>query len=323
MRFFLSIAALLGLACGLQAAPQTDSLKAKVQHLIHRVHLDSLVENRKAAFEALKPALQELLQSPKSFEREWNIEGISELRAQDNKVKVFSWQLFVHKDSYLYGGIIQTAEGKLYPLTDKTAEAKPVHLSKLKPETWHGALYYNILTFEHKGKPMYLLLGLHSHNFQHRRKLIEVLHFGGPGGAPRFGEGVLEQKNPQGKIVKINRLVIEYSAAVSATLNWSPADKMIIYDHLVEDYPLPGAGPANVPDGSYIGLKLDKEVWTHVDMPHEYTYDRSTSWNNPTAPLDHAIFNEKTKQKDIFGRRRQTSKKSTDKQPDFQMKAPR
>lgn len=308
MRIPSIIGLFLGSLMSLFAQPDSLSIyKKQAQEQMDSLRLSQLQAVRMQAFDALEKTLLLALGQAGSFDLDLELEGLSELRPKDNAFRILSWQLYIDKDSYRYGGLLQKADGTCYSLQDKSEEVNPLLFAKLKPENWHGALYYNIREFEHKGKKKYLLFGLNSYSFLHRRKLLEVLHFGGPGGSPRFGERLIEIPDGRGGRRMVSRFVMQYSAAVSVSLNYSAEDNMIVYDHLVQGNPVPDAGPANVPDGSYCGLRLSKKgIWEYVDMAYEYNYDRRTSWDNPTAPMeDNPLFDKKRKERDIFGRRKQ------------------
>jgi hypothetical protein len=308
LRFFL-ICLSSGLPSLAQAtdrdSTELSQLKAAIEAQAYTLQQDSSQASRLAAAQQLDSLMKVLLKDPKTFGQAQQIEGISCQSAPDGAFQIYTWQVRWDENTYRYGGIIQNKEGKLFPLTDKSYEAKPVQLVHLNAKNWHGALYYRILDFEHDGKKMYLLFGYNVLSAIHRRKVLEVLYFD-RGDQPRFGQKVIQVKDGSGRMQWVSRMVMDYAATSVANLNYSASDKMIIFDHLV-DHAADETGGAAVTDGSYCGLKLVKGKWEYVDMPYPYQYDRNTSWSNPTAPIEKPLFDKNTK-RDIFGKKKRNNR---------------
>ncbi len=263
---------------------------------------DAETQPRLDAHDSLFNTLQIALMMPEAdtclFEN--RLKGISVQRAPKGKFSIFTWQLFVDDSSYRYGGMIRMDDGKIFRLTDKANEVKQPFTTRLRHDNWYGALYYKMLPFTHNDKEMYLLIGYNAHSFFTRRKLIDVLYF--ENDKPRFGYNVLQMKDGMGKVRGVQRFIMEYSASVTVSLNYSEADKMIIYDHLIGGSPIEGGGMTNVPDGSYCGLKLEKGNWVYIDKLHEDNYDPKDPNSVVPLPVDKPLFNENTKKRNIFGR---------------------
>lgn len=294
------------------ANPPADSSQLlhyanKINTLAETLRTDTLLENRQAAFDSLTTHWQKALACEGSFKFDFSqyVQGISMLTPSDSTFRIYTWQLFVNDTTYQYGGIVHTAKGASFPLTDKSDEHRQPHTLRLKHTDWHGALYYRLIPFEHNKKQMYLLMGYDAFDFLVRRKVLDVLFF--ENNKPKFGYNVIEMKDSRNQIRTVQRFILEYSASVSVTLNYSDAEDMVLYDHLIWGKPIEGKGSANIPDGSYCGLKLEKGVWKYVDKVHKDDYDPATSWNNPTAPIPHPVFDKEEKQRDIFGRNKKRS----------------
>lgn len=288
------------------------STAVQMSSLMNIVRTNKSLEARKTASADLEKLLQETLELKHSYDHDFaDLEGVSLLQPADKAFRIFTWQLYVDKDHYKYHGFIQTKEGKVFPLTDGSDNMRTVEFMTLRHTDWYGALYYNLQSFKHEGKEAYLLCGFDAFSFYNRRKVLDVLYFDG-NGKPRFGKSVLQMKDGRGQIRKVKRFLMEYSASVNVTLNYSEEQEMILYDHLIYGSPIANAGPSSVPDGSYCGLKLDRSgMWTFVDKVHK---------DDPNNVLVNAAsFKEamqdgqnqkkesarnKKQQKDLFGRQR-------------------
>lgn len=278
--------------------------EAAMRGLIQDVLTNKNLKIREEASQELEELLEKTLNQKGSLEHDFSeLKGVSITQPEDKALRIFTWQLYVDKDHYQYRGFIQTKEGKVYRLQDKSDDMRTVEFSILKPENWYGALYYNMKEFKSEGKTMYLLFGYDAFDFYNRRKLLDVLYFDNSG-RPRFGKTVLEMKDGSGRMRKVKRFVMEYSSSVNVTLNYSKEQDMIIYDHLIYGSPIKGAGPSNVPDGSYSGMQLGKDgAWKYIDKVHK---DDPENILVDATSYERMIQSEKEqpkkKKKDLFGR---------------------
>lgn len=303
--------ALLGLCLAWSSqATDVDTVDLKdaelmMKGLVLEVLQNKNLEVRQDASNQLATLLEKALNQKGSFEYPFDkVQGVSILTTDDQAVRIFTWQLYIDKDHYQYLGFIQTKDGKVYPLKDKSDDMRTVEFSSFKPSYWYGALYYHQETFKHDGKPAYLLFGYDAYDFYNRRKLLDVLYFDASG-RPRFGKTVLEMKDGRGQMRQVKRFVMEYSASVNVTLNYDDEAGMVVFDHLIYGSPIKSAGPTNVPDGSYCGLKLTKNgTWVYVDKVHK---DDPNNVLIDATSYQTMIVNgqkEKKKKEDIFGRKK-------------------
>lgn len=288
---------------------QWHSKAVQMSSLMNIVRTNQSLEARQTASADLEKLLLETLERNGSYDYAFaELKGISVLQPEDKRFKIFTWQLYVDKEHYKYHGLIQTKEGKIFPLTDGSDEMRTVEFMTLRHTDWYGALYYNIKAFKHEGQDAYVLFGFDAYSFYNRRKLLDVLYFDG-NGKPRFGKNVLQMKDGRGQIRKVKRFVMEYSSSVNVTLNYSKEQDMIIYDHLIYGSPIANTGPSSVPDGSYCGLQLKRSgMWTFIDKVHKDNPKNilvnATSYES--ALIDGQEQKKKKKnQKDLFGRQRQ------------------
>ena len=154
------------------------------------------------------------------------------LKSPDKKFRVFSWTLRFDDGSYrYYGAIHMDKEGaaQLIPLYDYSKQIlfNEVEDSLHGPESWFGALYYDIMKLKHKGQVYYILLGWDGNNSFSSKKIIEVFRFNEDGqlvlGAPIF--------EVDGEIKY--RRVFEFNNQYSMMLKLIPKSKMIVFDYLV------------------------------------------------------------------------------------------
>lgn len=283
-----------------QSAPDSASMaayQAQAQALITDVLTNQDQAQRLKASDSLELLMQEVLAQPGSFHYAFDgLEGISMQTPEDKAFRLFTWQLYVDKEDYQYKGFIQMPDQRVIRLNDDSDNMKSPDFFSYGPQEWYGALYYNMRPFEHEGETMYMLFGYDAYSFFDRRKLIDVLHF--KNGQPVFGAPVIEVKDAMGRMREVHRFLMQYSASVSVSLNWSREEKMIVFDHLIQVNVIKGAGPSNVPDGSYSGLKYKKGRWEFVDKVYHRISEKPL--------MEKPLFDNDSKQpkRDIMGRPR-------------------
>lgn len=293
------------------AHPTTDSIhwqaeSQRLSQLMHLVLTDTSKTVRQSTSDRIEKDLEGLLQEPGAYDYAFSdLKGISVLQPESKAFRIFTWQLYLEDNSYRYKGLIQTKDGKLYPLTDGSDDMRTVEFSTYRHKEWYGALYYNLQAFKHEGQECYLLFGYDAYSFYNRRKVLDVLYFDDKGD-PRFGKAVLEMKDGRGQIRTVKRMLLEYAASVNVSLNYIEAEKVVKYDHLIYGAPIPGGGPSSVPDGSYCGLRFNARTgtWQYIDKlyeddPNNVLID-ATSYGKMVQDGN----DRKRKKKDLFGRMR-------------------
>ncbi len=270
---------------------------------------DSLRENRITAADQFCQALTTTLQQKGSFNYPFEaIKAVSIQYPADSTFRIFTWQLYVDKNDYRYGGIIQVNQpgNQLFSLNDQSAEIAPYDLEfdVLGPSDWYGAIYFNIQEYPTAEGNKYLLFGFDGYEFFSKRKIVEAFYFD-ESGQPVFGAPAFAKTAEGYEASTKNRLYLEYSAEVAARLNYDAQLEMIILDNLVSmRSPYKGAGNVNIPDGSYVGYQLKNGVWEYVEKVFNLVSEK------PPAPR--RVFNDNSTQKDLFGktsRRKKRDKK--------------
>ena len=257
---------------GFLSAQETDFPKKEQKLLaLSKTFLqDSLRANRFAAEQTFRTELEQTLRSPGSFSYPFKeLKAVSVLYPQDSTFRIFTWQLYMDKNEYRYGGIIQKnqPENKLFLLTDQSDQLATydIEYEVLGAEDWYGSLYYNIHSFESGEGTRYLLFGFDGYEFFRKRKLVEVLYFD-QNDQPVFGAPAFAKTAEGYEATTKNRLYLEYAAEVAARLNYDHQLNMIISDHLISmRSPHRGVGNVSIPDGSYEGYQLQEGTWEYVD----------------------------------------------------------
>lgn len=258
---------------------------------------DSLAENRRKAATTFNEKLKATLAKENSFAYAFAaLETVSILYPEDSTFRIFTWQIYVDKNDYRYGGIVQRKDKKeVFVLNDASKEIATydIEYDVLSPDDWYGAIYFNLKSYDTKTGKKYLLFGFDGFEFFNKRKVVEAFYFDDQG-QPVFGAPAFAKTAEGYEASTKNRLYIEYSAEVAARLNYDPHLEMIILDNMIAmKSPYKGVGNVNIPDGSYQGYKLNNGIWEYV----EKVFDQVSA--RPPAPRK--VFNDKAP-KDIFGK---------------------
>lgn len=281
----------------------TDDLTALQQYedtlglLAHVVVNDSLEENRFAATRKMIKTLVQALKVKNSYHYPFEqIKTVSIQYPADSTFRIFTWQLYVDKDTYKYYGAVQmnTPDLQLFPLLDRSAEMTTLEYEELTPDRWYGALYYNLKEFDTAEGKKYLLFGYDAYSFFERRKLIDVLSF--RDGKPVFGAPVLAFPTPDGSMRRQNRFLLTYSSEASIGCNYDEGEEKIIYNHLTQGGNAFGGYPTMIPSGSYDGFALKDEKWIHEEEVFDFITPEG-EYPRPEPILD----SKGGKKKDLFG----------------------
>ena len=250
-----------------QDLEQLRKYEQELAALSYSIVNDTAQNERADACFKFIPKLVEALKVKGSFEYPFDSLNISILKPADNSFRIFTWQLRWGNGLFRqYGAIQMNAQDqlKLYPLFDYSDSLATPETPMLGSETWYGAIYYNIYPFKLKGKSYYLLFGFDQNDLWSSKKLIDVLHFEKE--KPVFGAPVFKFEDTLGNEILKNRFLLEYKKDAGVSLNYSEAEKMIIYDHLVApEERLADLKFTYIPDGTYEGFKLKKGKWLHLD----------------------------------------------------------
>lgn len=245
---------------------EEDSLKPYSRQMV----FDTIPGRRFMADSAFIKQFVKALRVPHSFNYPFDsVITVSKLYPADSSFRIFTWELERDEDYYRQQGAIQirTADGslKLFPLSDKSEFTASPADSARGAQNWIGALYYNIITKEYKGKKYYTLVGIDDNDITSTRKWIDILTFDETG-RPRFGANVFDYKEDSLKLPQpAYRFLLEFKKDAKAKMAYDPELDMIVFDHLVSESNESSKKYTLVPDGSYEGFKWKNGKWAHID----------------------------------------------------------
>ena len=242
-----------------------DSLKRIVKNII----VDSFTAGRMRSDSVFTRTLVRALQIRNSFYFPFDsVKGIGKVYAPDSTFRIITWQLSFDDYYCRQRGAIQyrTPDGslKLMPLMDFSEFTARPEDSVRGRDRWIGAVYYNIIKTEHKGKSYYTLFGFDAHSVRSNKKWIEVLTFD-QNNRPVFGGPFFTFEKDSVKKAPLHRYSIEYKKDASTMVNYDPDLQLILVDHLVSETDEPELAYTFVPDGDYEGFKWVNGKWQHVD----------------------------------------------------------
>jgi hypothetical protein len=246
-----------------------DSLKTLAKAVI----VDSLTAGRMRSDSLFVRTLVRTLQVKNSFYYPFDsVLGISKIYAPDSAFRIFSWSIS-YDDYYARQRAaiqLKTADGslQLIPLRDYSEFTDKAVDSVRTKNNWIGAVYYNIIKTEYKGKPYYTLFGFDDYSVRSNKKWIEVLQFDEKR-QPVFGADFSFAADSVKRPVQ-KRFYIEYKKEASTFVNWDPDLNLIIVDHLISETDEPDKPYTFVPDGDSEGFAWKGGKWMHIDKVFDY-----------------------------------------------------
>jgi hypothetical protein len=250
-----------------------DTLREYAQYMI----TDSLTEDRMISDSNFTRILVRALQIKNSFYYPFDsVYGISKIYAPDTSFRIFTWNLQFDDYYARQKGAIQmrTKDGslKLFPLRDYSEFTANVMDSVWDRSKWIGALYYNIVLTEYKGKKYYTLFGLDPNTVMSTKKWIEVMYFNEKN-EPVFGGPFFSfAKDSIPKPTQL-RFSLEFKKDARVLANYIDELGMILVDHLVSENDDPEHKWTYVPDGDNEGFKWENGKWVHVEKVFNYKID--------------------------------------------------
>lgn len=242
-----------------------DTLRDYAQYLI----TDSLPEDRMISDSIFTKTLVRALQIKNSFYYPFDsVFGISKLYAPDTSFRIFTWNLEFDDYYSRQKGAIQfrTKDGslKLIPLRDNSEFTANADDSVRSARNWIGAIYYNIIKTQHKGKNYYTLFGLDFSGVNTQKKWIEVMYFNEKN-EPVFGGPFFTYEQDSIPQPPKYRMSLEFKKGTRVLANYIPDLDMILVDHLISETDQPELSFTMVPDGDNEGYKWENGKWVHID----------------------------------------------------------
>ena len=264
-----------------------DSLKLYSEFMI----TDSLPEDRMISDSIFTRTLVRALQIKNSFYYPFDsVLGISKLYAPDTSFRIFTWNLqFDDYYSRQKGAIqLRTRDGslKLIPLRDNSEFTDKADDSVRNRNNWIGAIYYNMIRTQHKGKNYYTLFGYDHNSVASSKKWVEVLSFNEKN-EPVFGGPFFTYELDSIPRKPKYRLSLEFKKDARVLVNYIPDLEMILVDHLISETDQPELPSTMVPDGDNEGYKWENGKWVHVDKVF------TLKLKDEEAPVDNPIMDSK------------------------------
>ena len=269
-------------------------------------HADIMVnvtveDHRFKAADLFREQFEVMLNTPDSYDHEFeSLKWISKLVAADNSFRIFSW-IVADADvvSKTYG-YIQFADGRVVKLNDTGEMNTDLEYEQTDADNWFGAIYYNIMpATSDSSSTDYILMGYRQIAKFDKVKVLEVLSVND--GEITFGKELFLKEVEGSRDEVRTRLLMTYSADANVTLNYNESMQMIVHDHLIPRMGrIEGQGPTQLPDGSFVGYKLEGDQWKYVDKLFNQT--------SATAPRPQPVLGN-DKDKDIFGGSKTKKKK--------------
>ncbi|MEK9601382.1 MAG: hypothetical protein VW147_06030 [Bacteroidota bacterium] len=211
--------------------------------------------------ETLKTALQ----IPNSFDYDFDLlKTVSSITSEDDKFRVFTWNLLLDSGKYMYFGAIQMNNPdslELYGLYDSSEYNRNVIYGQFDNRHWMGVLIYQIHHYRWKKKDYYITFGWDGQDAKTNRKVIDVLWFDDEG-KPNFGEEIFDF---DGDLQ--SRIIFDFNDRAAMLCRYDDHEEAIVFANLVPINPLmKGVYQNYVPDGTYDYLRFEKGVWRRYKM---------------------------------------------------------
>lgn len=246
---------------------------------------------RAASLEKMPSLLSRALDQEGSYKISFDSSRISVIYAPDSSFRILTGQAVLQGEEIKYYGLLQNQTDERNPIffSDNSHSPHDIDHEVLNPDTWNGAVYYNMVPFNYQKKEYYLLFGFAAKSLFESSKVAEVLYF--EDDLPKFGAPVFLEPDGESK----NRISLVYSADVGVRLNYDTTMQMIVYDNLIPmNSPYKERKVLMVPDGSYSGYSFnDSEGWLYIDkLPGQILTE---------APREKPVLDEE-EGRDLFGR---------------------
>lgn len=182
-----------------------------------------------ASNEKVKAEFEKIFRSENFFNFPYDsLKNVMSLTPTDKKFRLLSWGIQLENGNYDYFGYIilnpdYHKDGKkTIALFNKTEEIAVPESAILSPQKWYGAIYYDVIPSNYKGKKCYTLLGWKGNNKLTQSKIIEVLIFKA-NGSVSFGSSMFRKFKE-----KTLRVIFTYSSRASMSMRYEKQTLHII-----------------------------------------------------------------------------------------------
>jgi len=236
----------------------------KLKILFDSLYSEEVTGKSMDLFREIDSLFNQVIHIPGAFEYGWEkLDKIGKLKSDDGNLKVFSWIYMVSRNDYRYRAymLVKKKRGdfEVFRLEPGQEENIKEEDYPQKISDWHGKVYYDLVTKTYKRKTFYTLMGADFNNIQTSIKTIEVIAL--QRGKPVFRD---DQFLTGGTVH--DRIILEYSSDLAASVRYNKELDMIVYDHLAPLHPIyTGNYQFYGPDGSYDGFEFRDGIWVQVE----------------------------------------------------------
>jgi hypothetical protein len=214
---------------------------------------------------AMREILIQAFNYAETFEYPFEKLKFCTLTSVDKKIRFFNWNQPLPDGTHKYYCfvLIREKKGEEYfwiELKQMKQEQEKIENKFLTQDKWLGALYYDIIPMDKKGRgDTYTLLGWDGKDNLTTRKIIDAITITGK--KIRLGATIFSTDDSVRK-----RFILEYSNDVSASVKYYPQKGCIVMDHLSPKNPImTGVFADYGPDGTYHLFMLKKGKWEYID----------------------------------------------------------
>lgn len=225
---------------------------------------DSLSNAMRAIFQEMFEQQKESDQ-PSVFDYAFDQLQFCKVKSSDGRIRLFNWNQPHLDGTHKYYCFVLVKNLKQedfvwYELKDNENEPEKIENKFLNADKWMGALYYEIIPMDKKGRgDTYTLLGWDGKDNLTTRKIVDAITI--MGSKVRLGAGLYRLDDGTRK-----RMIFEYSEEVSMSVKYYPKKKCIVIDHLSPKNPMMTGIYADYgPDGSYDILMMKKGKWELIE----------------------------------------------------------
>jgi hypothetical protein len=194
--------------------------------------------------------------------------GVAKLYAPDTSFRIITWNISYSDYYHRQRGVIQfkpvNGVSKFIPLRDYSEFTMGAGDSVRNNLNWIGAVYYNMVKTQFKGKNYYTLFGIDYNELRSNKKWIEVMTFN-ERNEPVFGGPYFSFEKDSIPKPPAFRYSIEYKKDAATLVNFIAEEKKILVDHLISETDEPEHKWTFVPDGDYEGFTWENGRWVHIE----------------------------------------------------------
>ena len=206
--------------------------------------------------------LQDAMQEPGAMTYPFSsLRSLSDLRTEDGSFRIFTWELENENGMITYYGLVSYLvkdEVISERLLDSSTVISNAEYSRLKPDRWYGAIYYEIREVTYRKDRTIILLGLNRNRELIKQKIIEVVDLSDK---LNFGKEVFDISGKIG----VKRKVYSFSNEAEMSI-WfdEESENTIIMDHLAPLNPsYKEKYEFYAPDLSFDALVFKKGLWKY------------------------------------------------------------